>query len=71
VNVTRPQGEPVRVAQTYRSPIQEMTLAGLSAAVRRAERAGVPGEAGLRFTRKREALFEWTETEDPDEGGEV
>jgi hypothetical protein len=38
--------EPVRVAQTYRSPIQEMTLAGLSAAVRRAERAGVPGEAG-------------------------
>jgi hypothetical protein len=35
----------------------------------------VPGEAGLRFTRKREALFEWTETETetegPGEGGEV
>jgi hypothetical protein len=68
--MTRPQSDPVRVAQSYRSPIGEMTLAGLSAAVRRAERAGVPGGAGLRFTRKREALFEWTaeDTETGEEG---
>jgi hypothetical protein len=52
--------QPATVAQSYRSPIGEMTLAGLSRAVARAERAGVPGGASLRFTRKREALFEWT-----------
>jgi hypothetical protein len=59
---------PVRVAQSFRSPIGEMTLAGLSRAVARAERAGVPGEASLRFTRKREALFEWSAVADPDDG---
>jgi hypothetical protein len=32
--------------------------------VARAERAGVPGGASLRFTRKREALFEWTAVAD-------
>lgn len=68
--MTGPSGEPVRVAQSYRSPIGEMTLAGLSRAVARAERAGVPGGASLRFTRKREALFEWT-ADDTDEGGET
>lgn len=59
--------QPATVAQSYRSPIGDMTLAGLSRAVARAERAGVPGEATLRFTRKREALFEWAAVADPDD----